>query len=174
MMDGGSQQTLTADAPTPCRKEIAALCPHLQGPACTACVAKHSAVVTPKCPTPGQIDAACGTDDEAKVLGCIFPMPAGQGASWNRSLVRKLAAAIAKEARASGADRGFSPELQVATDPRFGRTQENFGGDPLLVSELGVAVAMGSAGAVTNAAGILSCSRLKHHLLPSVLTGDMT
>ena len=53
-------------------------------------------------------------------MGSIFPMPAGQGASWNRTLVRAVAAAVAVEARASGADRGFSPELQVATDPRFG------------------------------------------------------
>ena len=73
-------------------------------------------------------------------------MPAGQGASWNRTLVRAIASAVAAEARASGADRGFSPELQVATDPRFGRTQENFGGDPFLVSELGVAATHGLHG----------------------------
>ena len=56
--------------------------------------------------------------------------------------MRAIASAVAAEARASGADRGFSPELQVATDPRFGRTQENFGGDPFLVSELGVAATL--------------------------------
>ena len=108
-------------------------------------MSKHSATITPKCPTPGQIDTACGAGD-AHVLGCIFPMPAGQGASWNRTLVRAIASAVAAEARASGADRGFSPELQVATDPRFGRTQENFGGDPFLVSELGVAATHGLHG----------------------------
>ena len=134
--------------PTPCAKAIAAACPHLSGAACKACVAKHAAAIMPKCPTPGQVDGACGSR-AADDMGTIFPMPAGQGASWNRSLVRAVAAAIAAEARASGADRGFSPELQVATDPRFGRTQENFGGDPHLVSELGVAATLGLHGGDT-------------------------
>ena len=40
-------------------------------------------------------------------------------------------------------DRGFSPEIQVITDPRFGRGQENFGGDPYLVSEMAVAAVHG-------------------------------
>lgn len=39
--------------------------------------------------------------------------------------------------------RGFSPELQVATDPRFGRTEEAFGEDPMLVTEMGVAYTLG-------------------------------
>ena len=96
----------------------------------------------------GQIEQICGTNGD-DVLGTIFPMPAGQGSSWNRTAVRAVAAAIAAESRASGADRGFSPELQVATDPRFGRTQENFGGDPHLVSALGVAATLGLHGGDT-------------------------
>ena len=68
----------------------------------------------PLCPTPGQIAQACGAEGKM-VLGTIFPMPAGQGTSWNRSLVRSIAAAVATEVRASGGDRGFSPELQVVS-----------------------------------------------------------
>jgi hypothetical protein len=45
---------------------------------------------------------------------------------------------IGREARAGGADRAFSPEINVATDPRFGRVEENFGEDPHLVGVLGV------------------------------------
>lgn len=100
----------------------------------------------------GAHSKVCGADGN-DVLGTIFPMPAGQGSSWNRSAVRTIAAAIAIESRASGADRGFSPELQVATDPRFGRTQENFGGDPFLVSELGVAAVLGLHGGDTAGPG---------------------
>ena len=137
---------------TPCEKAIAAACPKLTGVACKACVAKHSAAITAACPTPGQVDEACGAE-AGHVMGSIFPMPAGQGATWNRSMVRAVAAAIAAESRASGADRGFSPELQVATDPRFGRTQENFGGDPYLVSELGVAATLGLHGGDTGGPG---------------------
>jgi beta-glucosidase len=60
-----------------------------------------------------------------------------------------VAAAVAAEARAAGNDRGFSPELQVVTDPRFGRGQENFGADPLFVSEMGVAALKGLQGSST-------------------------
>ena len=75
--------------------------------------------------------------------GVIFPMPASQGASFNAELVRSIAAAIAAEASATGTDRGFSPELNVPTDPRFGRSEENFGEDPALVAALGVAAVVG-------------------------------
>jgi hypothetical protein len=42
------------------------------------------------------------------------------------------------KAWASGIDRGFSPELNVPTDPRFGRFDENFGECELLVALMGV------------------------------------
>jgi beta-glucosidase-like glycosyl hydrolase len=75
--------------------------------------------------------------------GVIFPMPASQGASFNVDLVRSIASVIALEASATGTDRGFSPELNVPTDPRFGRLEENFSEDPALVSALGVAAVLG-------------------------------
>jgi hypothetical protein len=149
MVKGGLAISRDYD-PTPCDTAVAAACPDLHGAACVACATAHSKTVTPKCPTPGQVTAACGDAGLAHDMGCIFPMPAGQGASWNRTLVQSIAAAIAKETRASGADRGFSPELQVCTDPRFGRTQENFGGDPFLVSQLGVAATLGLHGGDTS------------------------
>ena len=61
------------------------------------------------------------------------------GSSWNTSLVAEIHRAIALEARAGGADRGHSPEINVVTDPRFGRTENNYGGDPLLVTQMAVA-----------------------------------
>ena len=131
---------------SPCAKAVHAACPGLSGPACEACAALHASLLHAKCPTPGQIATACGGGADASPMGIIFPMPAGQGSSWNRTLVRAINAAVAAEARANGADRGFSPELQVAVDPRFGRTQENYGGDPFLVSELGEAATLGLHG----------------------------
>ena len=56
-------------------------------------------------------------------MGTVFPMPVNQGATWNRSAARAIAAAVALESRAAGCDRAFGPELQVATDPRWGRMQ---------------------------------------------------
>lgn len=52
--------------------------------------------------------------------GTIFPMPVGQGSTWDTEIVRMVAAANARQARAGGIDRGFSPEINVCTDPRFG------------------------------------------------------
>jgi len=78
--------------------------------------------------------------------GTIFPMGATQGASWNASLVGEIAAAIALEARAWGGDRGLSPEINVVTDPRFGRTEENFGEEPLLVATMAEAAVVGLQG----------------------------
>ena len=78
--------------------------------------------------------------------GTIFPMGVTQGASWDPELVRQTAVAIAAEARAWGGDRGLSPEINVVTDPRFGRSEENFGEEPLLVSRMAVAATLGLQG----------------------------
>ena len=59
------------------------------------------------------------------------------------------AGAVAREARANGINRGFSPEINVCTDPRFGRTEENFGEDPMLVASMGVAAVKGLQGGST-------------------------
>ena len=60
--------------------------------------------------------------------------------------MQEVAAAIAVEARACGVTRGFSPEINVCTDPRFGRTEENFGEDPAHVAAMGVAAVKGLQG----------------------------
>ena len=76
----------------------------------------------------------------------VFPMPVGQGATWNTSLVNLIASANALELRSCGGDHGLSPVLQVCTDPRFGRMEENFAEDPHLVTEYGVASVTGLQG----------------------------
>ena len=78
--------------------------------------------------------------------GTIFPMGVTQGASWNTTLARDIGAAIAREARAWGADRGLSPEINVVTDPRFGRIEENFGEDPAHAAAFAVAAVTGLQG----------------------------
>ena len=78
--------------------------------------------------------------------GAVFPMPISLGASWDADLLQAVGGVIGVEARAVGVDRGFSPELQVDTDPRFGRTEEAFGEDPTLVGVLGAAMAKGMMG----------------------------
>ena len=78
--------------------------------------------------------------------GTSFPHPAAQGSSWNMSLVHEIGKAVGSEAYYSGVDRGYSPVLQVVTDPRFGRWHENFGGDGLLVAACATAAVTGLQG----------------------------
>lgn len=79
--------------------------------------------------------------------GVVMPMPVTMGASWNTSLLTEIGRAIAREATVCGVTRGFSPEINVCTDPRFGRTQENFGSDAHHVAACGVSIATGLGGA---------------------------
>ena len=76
----------------------------------------------------------------------VFPMPCSQGASWNTSLVEAIARSNALQLRASGGNQALSPVLQVCTDPRFGRLEENFGEDPFLVAQYGEAAVAGLQG----------------------------
>lgn len=67
----------------------------------------------------------------------IFPQSIGMGASWNKELAEEVAAAIADETIAANAIQAWSPVLDVAQDPRWGRCEETYGEDPVLVSEIG-------------------------------------
>ena len=72
-----------------------------------------------------------------------IPLPVTLGASWDADLVRRVQTLVASELRAVGGDVGYSPEVNMYTDPRFGRLQEGFSSDPTLASELGVAAVSG-------------------------------
>ena len=67
----------------------------------------------------------------------VFPQAIGLGASWNKELVEEMAAAIADETKAANAIQAWSPVLDVAQDPRWGRCEETYGEDPVLVSGIG-------------------------------------
>ena len=73
----------------------------------------------------------------------VFPIPLGQAAAFDPDRVRLAAAHSAREASAAGVNWTFSPMLDIARDPRWGRIAESFGEDPLLVSRLGVAMVQG-------------------------------
>ena len=60
----------------------------------------------------------------------IYPISLGQSCSWNPGLVEQACAVSAQEARMSGVDWTFSPMIDVARDPRWGRVAEGYGEDP--------------------------------------------
>ncbi len=76
----------------------------------------------------------------------IFPIPLGQAATWNPSLVEDGARIAADEASSVGIRWTFSPMLDVSRDARWGRIAESFGEDTYLTSVLGVAMIKGYQG----------------------------
>jgi beta-glucosidase len=79
--------------------------------------------------------------------GTNFPVPIGLASSWDPALVERVFTVAAREARARGAQQVLSPVLDLARDPRWGRTEETYGEDPHLVSEIGLAAIRGYQGA---------------------------
>ena len=67
----------------------------------------------------------------------MFPAQCGQGATWNKELISEIAQVTAEEAKALGYTNIYSPILDIAQDPRWGRVVECYGEDPFLVGELG-------------------------------------
>ncbi|MBQ6954161.1 MAG: glycoside hydrolase family 3 C-terminal domain-containing protein [Bacteroidales bacterium] len=66
-----------------------------------------------------------------------FPAQCGQGATWDKELISLIGEAEAKEAKALGYTNIYSPILDLAQDPRWGRCVETYGEDPYLVGQLG-------------------------------------
>src|SRR6185436_626067 len=78
--------------------------------------------------------------------GTNFPVPIALASSWNPALVERVMTVAAREARARGAQQVLSPVLDLARDPRWGRTEETYGEDPHLVGEIGLAAIRGYQG----------------------------
>ncbi|MDX2023550.1 MAG: glycoside hydrolase family 3 N-terminal domain-containing protein [Deltaproteobacteria bacterium] len=76
----------------------------------------------------------------------VFPQAIALGATWDRDLLRSVFTVAAAEARAVGANQVLAPVVDVAREPRFGRTEEMYGEDPYLVGELGLAAVQGFQG----------------------------
>jgi len=79
--------------------------------------------------------------------GTSFPQAIALASTWDPVLVRDVFAATAAEVRARGAQQCLAPVLDLARDPRWGRTEETYGEDPYLVSRIGVAAIEGFQGA---------------------------
>lgn len=73
----------------------------------------------------------------------IFPIPLGLAATWDTALVQRTARAAADEATADGLNWVFSPMVDIARDPRWGRVSEGAGEDPWLGSQMAKAMVKG-------------------------------
>ncbi|MDP4226133.1 MAG: glycoside hydrolase family 3 N-terminal domain-containing protein, partial [Bacteroidota bacterium] len=92
-------------------------------------------------------------------IATVFPQAIALGATWNDSLIYKVASVISDEFRAKYNDfqkknqRGryqgltvWSPNINIFRDPRWGRGQETYGEDPYLTSRIGVSFVKGLQG----------------------------
>lgn len=91
----------------------------------------------------------------------IAPVPLAQAASWNPDLVRTISRDAAKEAYYGGLDWTFSPMVDIARDPRWGRVMEGYGEDPYLTSVFCKAAVEGYQGDDLSAEGSIAAC-LKH------------
>ena len=71
--------------------------------------------------------------------GTHFPQPIALAGSWDLDLITRVFTAAALEARARGGHQVLGPNLDLARDPRWGRTEETYGEDPYLAARMGVA-----------------------------------
>ncbi len=91
----------------------------------------------------------------------IFPIPLGLAATFDPELVEQGARVAAVEATASGVRWTFSPMLDIARDPRWGRVAEGSGEDPYLDTQMGVAMVRGYQGDdLADASSMAAC--IKH------------
>ena len=72
-----------------------------------------------------------------------FPIPLGLSSSWDMDLIKETAQIAAKEATADGINWNFSPMVDIARDPRWGRIAEGAGDDPYLGSQVAKAMVEG-------------------------------
>ena len=75
-----------------------------------------------------------------------FPQALSLASTWDPDLVHQVFTAAGEEAGSAGAGQVFSPVLDIARDPRWGRTEETYGEDPFLASRMGVAAITGLQG----------------------------
>ena len=94
----------------------------------------------------------------------MFPIPLGMSCTWDTTLIEESARIAATEASADGLKWVFSPMVDIARDPRWGRISEGGGEDPYLGSLIARAMVKGYQGtSLDNMSSVMAC--VKHFAL---------
>src|ERR1700743_2478762 len=93
----------------------------------------------------------------------VFPIPLALSCSWDMTEIEKSARVAATEASADGICWTFSPMVDIARDPRWGRIAEGNGEDPYLGSQIGKAMVKGYQENFSTNSDIMAC--VKHFAL---------
>lgn len=100
----------------------------------------------------------------------VFPTAIGLASTWNPLLIQQMSSVISKETRLQGAHIGYGPVLDLAREPRWSRTEETFGEDPILISKMGESFVKGfGAGDLKKEYSLIST--LKHFVAYGVPQG---
>ncbi len=101
----------------------------------------------------------------------IFPIPLGISATWDMKLIEQSARIAATEATGEGINWVFSPMVDIARDPRWGRISEGSGEDPWLGSQIAKAMVKGyQNGDMTKSDAVMAC--VKHFALYGGAEGE--
>ncbi len=93
----------------------------------------------------------------------VFPIPLGLSCTWDMDAIGKSARVAATEASADGICWTFSPMVDIARDPRWGRIAEGNGEDPYLGSMIAKAMVKGYQRDLSGNTDIMAC--VKHYAL---------
>ena len=99
-----------------------------------------------------------------------FPIPLGLSCSWDIAMVERSASIAASEATADGLSWAFSPMVDIARDPRWGRIAEGAGEDAYLGSKIAAAMVKGYQGNNFDAKNTLMAC-VKHYALYGAAEG---
>ncbi len=91
--------------------------------------------------------------------GTIYPQMIGLASTFQPELAAQMTTEIRKQMRGVGAHQGLAPVLDVARDPRWGRTEETFGEDPTLVGHFSVAYIQGLQGENLADGGVMATGK---------------
>ena len=99
----------------------------------------------------------------------VFPIPLALSCSWDMKAIERSAQIAAMEASADGICWTFSPMVDIARDPRWGRIAEGNGEDAYLGSQIAKAMVKGYQGDLSKNNNILAC--VKHYALYGAAEG---
>ena len=104
--------------------------------------AKEREILMSSCGIPAirHNEALCG---QMTADSTVFPSAIAMAATWDPDIVEKIGDIIRKQMVAEGTRQALSPVMDVARDPRWGRTGETYGEDPTLCARMSVAYVKG-------------------------------
>ena len=79
----------------------------------------------------------------------VFPVPLALASSWDPDLISRVFSVGARQTRLRGSQHVLGPNMDLARDPRWGRTEETYGEDPYLASQMVVSVVKALQGGAT-------------------------